>query len=164
MCKTNPRFLEHREETVGSSIRIQVFANFTLSPHAPHRTNKKFVYSNSKKQKHGGINMTKKRLLTSLALVAVLGAVLLVSQVVWAAESTSKKQETSQGSQTDHAAHHPEAQASVSTTASKKMEANNKQVAMKDSNMQDMMKMMNTPEGKQLLEKCQEVLKQNAGQ
>lgn len=116
--------------------------------------------------------MTKKRWLTSAALLAVLGAVFAVSQIVWASDDEGKKPESVQVSQMNHAAHHPESQAAGNATVNEKADPGSMQDMMKmmgnsgmndmmkDDGMQDMMKMMETPEGKQMMEKCNELLQQ----
>lgn len=106
--------------------------------------------------------MTKKRILTSLALIVVLGAVFVVSQMVWASDDSVNKQGGAEASQIDHAAHHPAATANPNETVSAKAESAGVQDMMKDGSMQDMMKMMDTAEGKRMMEQCQELLKQSA--
>ncbi|BCG60395.1 hypothetical protein [Paenibacillus sp. URB8-2] len=106
--------------------------------------------------------MSKKRL---LVVIAVLGTLLVVGQVVWAANNDSKKQEPTQVSQAEHAQHHPTAQASKADAkqTSEQAPQGNMQDQMKtmgSGNMDEMMQMMQTPEGKQMMEKCLETLKQ----
>ena len=101
--------------------------------------------------------MKKKRFFTSIVLLAVLGAVLVASQIVWASDNSFWKQSSKaeltnmQGIMNDGNMNHM-----MKTMTDRGM--NNR---MKGSNTQDMMKMMATPEGKQIIEKCQELLKQN---
>jgi hypothetical protein len=87
-----------------------------------------------------GYDMTKKRLFKSLALLTVVGAVLVVSHIVWAAGDSVKKQEPVQVSQMDDAVHHPETQATGNATVSTKAELSSMQDNMKDGNMNDVMK------------------------
>jgi hypothetical protein len=101
----------------------------------------------------------KKKLL--IAAGGAVGAVAILAQAVWAdGKNTTPANVATQITAEEHAAHHPAiaVDATNLTVENKKTVAEMMQAG--DGNMADMMKMMETPEGKALMEKCLELSKQ----
>lgn len=107
------------------------------------------------------MNMKKKLLIVAGSAV---GAVVILAQAVWAdgKNTTTTANAPTQITAEEHAAHHPATAAAAANITVENKATTDEMMPMGDGNMADMMKMMETPEGKAQMEKCLELLKQQS--
>ncbi|MNC49709.1 hypothetical protein D3C75_989070 [compost metagenome] len=104
------------------------------------------------------MNMKKKLLIVAGGAV---GAVAILAQAVWAdGKSTSAANVTTQITAEEHAAHHPAVATDATNITVENKKTADEMMQVSDGNMADMMKMMETPEGKAMMDKCLELAKQ----